>query len=114
MIKDKLEQKLKEIKSVALKVIEEASSSEELYQVKVRFFGKQGEFTALMKQLGQFSKEERPQVGQLINQEKKALEEVENGGNKEEHLKAKRAAKKAVYYAKKAANLSAMFEEGGW
>ncbi|MCB0413808.1 MAG: phenylalanine--tRNA ligase subunit alpha [Bdellovibrionales bacterium] len=76
MIKDKLEQKLKEIKSVALKVIEEASSSEELYQVKVRFFGKQGEFTALMKQLGQFSKEERPQVGQLINQEKKALEEV--------------------------------------
>ena len=42
-------EKLQKIKDDAKKAIEAASSSDELYQVKVKYFGKQGELSLLMK-----------------------------------------------------------------
>lgn len=44
-----------------------------LEQVRVNYLGKKGHVTALLKQLGQLSAEERPAVGQKINQVKEAI-----------------------------------------
>ena len=45
-----------------------------LDQVRVNYLGSNGKFTALLKQLGTLSKEERPAAGKVINQAKTELE----------------------------------------
>ena len=44
-----------------------------LDEVRVRYLGKKGEITALLKGLGKLSPEERPQAGERINQAKQQL-----------------------------------------
>lgn len=56
-----------------------ATSLEELDKVRVKYLGKKGEFTALLKQLGSLSIEERPKFGQQINVAKHALQERLSG-----------------------------------
>jgi phenylalanyl-tRNA synthetase alpha chain len=53
-----------------------AQTSAELYELKVEFLGKQGRFSALMKDMGKLSAEERPAVGKLVNEAKQKLEAV--------------------------------------
>jgi phenylalanyl-tRNA synthetase alpha chain len=52
-----------------------ASSEKELQDLKIRYLGKKGELTAVMKCLGALSTEERPVVGQVINTIKGGFEE---------------------------------------
>jgi phenylalanyl-tRNA synthetase alpha chain len=52
-----------------------ASSEKELQDLKIRYLGKKGELTAVMKCLGALSAEERPVVGQVINTIKGGFEE---------------------------------------
>lgn len=59
--------KLQKIKGEAEIAIKAARSSEELYQVKVQFFGKQGRLSLLMKEVGELPKEERPLFGKEVN-----------------------------------------------
>lgn len=51
-----------------------AEDAQALDQVRVRFLGKKGEITALLKGLGQLSAEERPAAGERINEAKQALQ----------------------------------------
>jgi len=51
-----------------------AEDAQALDQVRVRFLGKKGEITALLKGLGQLAAEERPAAGERINQAKQALQ----------------------------------------
>lgn len=51
-----------------------AEDAQALDQVRVRFLGKKGEITALLKGLGQLAPEERPAAGERINQAKQALQ----------------------------------------
>ncbi|MCP1363145.1 phenylalanine--tRNA ligase subunit alpha, partial [Halomonas sp. BBD45] len=44
-----------------------------LDEVRVRYLGKKGEITALLKGLGKLAPEERPQAGERINQAKQQL-----------------------------------------
>jgi phenylalanyl-tRNA synthetase alpha chain len=55
-------------------VIARARSSAELEQVRVRFLGRQGEVTALLRGLGALPAAERPQVGAAANALKRELE----------------------------------------
>lgn len=48
----------------------------DLEQIKARFLGKQGSLSELLKQLGKLSAEERPKVGQVINQAKQQVESL--------------------------------------
>ncbi|MBU0500977.1 MAG: phenylalanine--tRNA ligase subunit alpha [Gammaproteobacteria bacterium] len=67
----------KAIEQHQTEAILEVAAANELAQldgVRVRFLGKQGLLTALLKQLGQLPKEERPQAGQLVNIAKDAVE----------------------------------------
>jgi len=61
------------LKSDALAAIEQAGALDELEALRVRFTGKKGEITALMKQLGRLEPEQRRTVGAQINQVKDAV-----------------------------------------
>ncbi len=62
------------LKREALGALSAAGDLPSLDQVKGRFVGPQGKFTALMKQLGTLPKEERPAAGKEINAAKIELE----------------------------------------
>jgi len=64
------------LRATALAAIDDAADLAQLDQVRVRFLGKSGELTALLKQLGTLPKEERPAAGQWINQAKDALQQA--------------------------------------
>ena len=63
-----MQEKLKNIKEEALKAIEAADMPEKLNDVRVRFLGKKGELTAVLKGMKDVAPEERPKVGQLVNE----------------------------------------------
>ncbi len=69
-----MREKLEQMKEEALRCIEQSSGESELQDVRVRFLGRKGELTGLMKGLGALSAEERPVVGQLVNTIKDEIE----------------------------------------
>jgi phenylalanyl-tRNA synthetase alpha chain len=58
---------LETLKAQALAAVSAASQLSEIETLRVRYLGKKGEITALLKELGQVSQEERPRMGALIN-----------------------------------------------
>ncbi len=76
------------LKQAALTELKGASDLAALDQAKGAYVGPNGKFTALMKQLGTLSKEERPAAGKLINQVKVELENVLAERRSELELKA--------------------------
>ena len=54
----------------AEKAIADANNLKDLDDARVHYLGKKGELTALLKGLGKLSKEERPKMGEAINQAK--------------------------------------------
>ena len=69
-----MEQELKRIKEVALAAIDAANDQQALQDVRVKYLGKKGEVTSLLKGLGKLSPEERPKMGALVNDVRVALE----------------------------------------
>jgi phenylalanyl-tRNA synthetase alpha chain len=64
------------LKQAAIADLRAAPDLAALEQVKGSYLGAQGKFTALMKQLGSLSKEEKPAAGKLVNQTKAELEAI--------------------------------------
>src|SRR5664280_617279 len=62
------------LKQSALAELKAASNPAALEQVKGAWIGPHGKFTALMKQLGTLSREEKPAAGKAINAAKVELE----------------------------------------
>jgi len=58
------------------KALDAASSLKELDEIRVRYLGKKGEITTLLKGLGTLSAEERPAAGQTVNRARKEIEEL--------------------------------------
>lgn len=71
-----MKQQLESIKNAAVAAINESSSLKENDEIRVKYLGKKGELTAILKQMGGLSPEERPAMGQLVNQAKAAIEEL--------------------------------------
>ena len=67
---------LEAIRSAALEAIQGAQAAAELDAVRVQYLGKKGELTAVLKQMGKLSPEERPVMGQVANEVRAALEEA--------------------------------------
>ena len=65
---------MQELKDNALKAILDADSLENLEALRIKYLGKKGELTAILKQMGKLSAEERPAMGQLANQLRAELE----------------------------------------
>lgn len=67
---------LDDIKTTALDAIAIAPDASALDEVRVRYLGKKGELTGLLKGLGQLPADERPAAGAAINQAKSALQDA--------------------------------------
>lgn len=63
-----MKQQLEEIKKSALVVIENSQDMQQVENARIKFLGKKGELTAILKQMGKLSAEERPIIGQLANE----------------------------------------------
>ena len=66
--------KLEEIKSASMKAIESVAEAADLEALRIRYLGKKGELTAVLKQMGSLSPEERPAMGQLANEVRARIE----------------------------------------
>ena len=69
-----MKEKLEQIKARAQKQMEEAKTLEVLNDVKVAFLGKKGELTAVLKSMKDVAPEDRPKVGQMVNEVRAELE----------------------------------------
>ena len=62
-----MKEQLEAIRAGALAAIGAAGNTGELEALRVQYLGKKGELTAVLKQMGKLSAEERPVMGQLAN-----------------------------------------------
>ncbi len=69
-----MEEKLQKIREEALRAIEAADTPQALDEVRVKYLGKKGELTAILKGMKDVAPEERPKVGQLVNETRTELE----------------------------------------
>ena len=67
--------KLEELKKLAQESIREAQDTNALNDVRVRFLGKKGEITSLLKSMKDLSAEEKPKFGQLVNALRQQVED---------------------------------------
>lgn len=71
-----MKEQLAKIREEALAAIRGTDAAAALDAVRVKYLGKKGELTALLKQTGKLPPEERPVVGQLANEVRAALTEA--------------------------------------
>ena len=69
-----MKEQIAKIKAEALSAFEGTQAAADLDALRVKYLGKKGELTALLKQMGSLSAEERPRMGQLVNEVKASLE----------------------------------------
>ena len=82
-----MKEQLEQIRREALAAMDAAADSQALETLRVKYLGKKGELTAVLKMMGKLSAEERPVMGQVANAVRTDIEE------KLESVKAKLAAK---------------------
>ncbi|BDF70368.1 phenylalanine--tRNA ligase alpha subunit [Oscillospiraceae bacterium] len=71
-----MKEKLEQIRQEALSALAETKAAQDLEALRVKYLGKKGELTAVLKQMGGLSAEERPVIGQLANEVREALTEA--------------------------------------
>jgi phenylalanyl-tRNA synthetase alpha chain len=70
-----MKDKLKAIMDEALDQINSSEQLDRLNEIRVSFLGKKGELTAVLKSMKDVAPEDRPKVGQLVNDTRAAIEE---------------------------------------
>lgn len=83
---------IKQLVEKCRNAIEEATDSNGLADVKVRFLGKNGEYTGILRGMKNLSPEERPSFGKLVNEGRVLIEQ--RIAEKEAQLKAEEQRKK--------------------
>lgn len=73
---DKLLSELRAIRSNFVEELEKVTEQSDLEKLKVQLLGKKGEITAIMKNMGQLSKEDRPKLGQEANLTRNYIEDL--------------------------------------
>ena len=69
-----MKEQLKLIQAAAEEALANVSQTKDLDEIKVRFLGKKGELTAILKGMKDLSNEERPIIGQLANEVRQDIE----------------------------------------
>ena len=90
-----MKEQLEQIRLQALSLMDEAKDAAELDALRVKFLGKKGELTLMLKQMGKLSPEERPVMGQVANTVRAAIEEKLEQRKTELHAAAMEARLKA-------------------
>ena len=71
-----MKERLEELREEALEKLKKVEAPADLDSLRVAYLGKKGEITAILKQMGQLSAEERPVMGQLANQVRARIEDA--------------------------------------
>lgn len=71
-----MKQALEKIELLARSELEKITDSAELEALRIKFLGKKGELTAILKQMAGLSAEERPVIGQLANRVRSDIEDA--------------------------------------
>jgi phenylalanyl-tRNA synthetase alpha subunit len=71
-----MKERLEGLLTAGRSALQEAETLSALQEARVRFLGKKGEMTLVMKGMGQLGSEERPRLGALANQVKEELESL--------------------------------------
>ena len=87
-----MKEQIENIKKTAIVEIAKAGDLQTLENVKVKYLGKKGELTVVLRGMGNLNPEERPIIGGLVNEAKESLEKLIE--EKEEKFKAEELNKK--------------------
>ena len=78
-----MEEKISEIsrlKELAVSEIQSATNAKELDEVRVKYLGKKGELTSILRSMGSLAPEERPVIGGKVNEARDELEVLIKSG----------------------------------
>lgn len=71
-----MREKLNRIRELVLEDIVNIIGLEELEKLRIKYLGKKGELTLVLREMGKLSSEERPIIGQLANEVRSEIEEA--------------------------------------
>lgn len=71
-----MKEQLKKIEELAKNELLSCTEIKSLDDLRIKYLGKKGELTAILKQMGKLSAEERPVIGQLANKVRADIEEA--------------------------------------
>lgn len=71
-----MKERLEALKQEALAALEKAASLKELEEARIQFLGKKGPLTEVLRGMKELSPEERPVVGQVVNEVRTAIEQA--------------------------------------
>lgn len=88
-----MEKKIEELRAAASEAITQtAQTLSDLNDIRVKYLGKKGELTSILRGMGQLSAEERPRIGQIVNDARQQIEQLI--AEKNEELRAKELEKR--------------------
>ena len=90
-----MKEKLSQIRAHAIAQIENSDALEKLNEVRVNILGKKGELTAVLKSMKDVAPEERPKVGQMVNETREEIERLLETAKKKMESAAREAKMKA-------------------
>ena len=71
-----MEQQIKDLRLRADDAIKNSATLKELDEVRVKFLGKKGELTSVLRGMSKLSAEERPLVGKIVNEARAEIEQI--------------------------------------
>lgn len=78
-----MKEEIAKIKENSIKEINECKDQKTLNEIRVKYVGKKGELTAILRKMGTLSPEERPVIGSLVNEIRDELENLIENKEKE-------------------------------
>ena len=70
-----MESKIEQLRQEAAKAIKDvAGTLNDLNDIRVKYLGKKGELTSILRGMGQLSAEDRPRIGQIVNEARQQVE----------------------------------------
>lgn len=71
-----MKNQLEAIRAAAKEALEGSHAAADIEQLRIKYLGKKGELTAILKQMGKLTPEERPVIGQLANEVRTFIEDA--------------------------------------
>lgn len=74
-----METQLQALQAEAISAIDAAETGAQISELRIKYLGKKGELTQILRGMGALSAEERPRIGQMVNDIREVLEQALSG-----------------------------------